>query len=221
MKASLDTNVIIHFYRANLQEILFEFFEEGLIIYEQIRMVELEHHAKELLNSIDTDIKNGKIELYTDAKLKEQAVYRLFQMQVKENRMLYGAGDLGEVYAISLAQTLGVYSLVTDDIKQGGPYMSLLQFEDEIMPFTFVDVLLLRYLFEGASAEQTIKDFETINTVSELNWSFQSQLVKFIRRFWKEPYRKEDTIWMQNMIVSRGIKVKRKFVELKELLREK
>lgn len=43
-------------------------------------------------------------------------------------------GDLGEVYAISLAQTLGAYSLVTNDTKQGGPYMSLLQFEDDIMP---------------------------------------------------------------------------------------
>ncbi len=167
MKASLDTNVIIHFYRANLQEILFDFFEDGLIIYEQIRMVELEHHAKELLNSIDADIDSGRIELYTDLKLKEQAVYRMFQIHVKENRMLYGNGDLGEVYAISLAQTLGVYSLVTDDIKQGGPYMSLLQFEDEIMPFTFADVLILRYLFDGANTEQTVKDFEKINDALE------------------------------------------------------
>lgn len=54
-----------------------------------------------------------------------------------KNRWLYGTGDLGEVYAISLAQTLGAYSLVTDDTKQGGPYMSLLQYEDDIMPFTF------------------------------------------------------------------------------------
>ena len=105
MKASLDTNVIIHFYRANLQEILFKFFGDGLIIYEQIRMVELERHAKERLSSIDADIRNGRIELYTDLKLKEQAVYRMFQVHVKENRMLYGTGDLGEVYAISLAKS--------------------------------------------------------------------------------------------------------------------
>ena len=52
---------------------------------------------------------------------------------------------MGEVYAISLAQTIA-YSLVTDDIKQGGPYMSLLQFNDDIMPFTFADILILRYL---------------------------------------------------------------------------
>ena len=33
MRASLDTNVIIHFYRADLQNILFEFFEDGVFIY--------------------------------------------------------------------------------------------------------------------------------------------------------------------------------------------
>jgi len=218
MKASLDTNVMIHFYRANLQEILFDFFEDGLIIYEQIRMVELEHHAKELLNSIDADIESGRIEIYTDLKLKEQAVYRMFQIHVKENRMLYGTGDLGEVYAISLAQTLGVYSLVTDDIKQGGPYMSLLQFEDEIMPFTFADVLILRYLFDGADAEQTEKDFKEINDASELNWSLKSQLVKFINRFWSDPYREEDKMWMKDLVEKKGIMVKRKFMELRELV---
>ena len=37
MRASLDTNVIIHFYKAGLQNILFEFFDEGVFIYEQIR----------------------------------------------------------------------------------------------------------------------------------------------------------------------------------------
>ncbi len=34
MRASLDTNAIIHFYRAGLQDILFEFFDEGVFIYE-------------------------------------------------------------------------------------------------------------------------------------------------------------------------------------------
>ena len=47
MRASLDTNVIIHFYKADLQEILFNFFDEGVFIYEQIRKVELNNHGKE------------------------------------------------------------------------------------------------------------------------------------------------------------------------------
>ena len=144
MRASLDTNVIIHLYRAELQTILFDFFDDGVFIYEQIRNVELENHGKDVLDKVDADIANGTIEIYTDQKLRDQAVYKIFDNNVKENRWLYGTGDLGEIYAISLAQTLGAYSLVTDDTKQGGPYMSLLQFEDDIMPFTFADVLILR-----------------------------------------------------------------------------
>lgn len=139
MRASLDTNVIIHLYRAELQGILFDLFDEGVFIYEQIRSMELEHHGQDILTKVDSDINAGKIELFTDQKLKDLAVYKMFENNVRENRILYNAGDLGEVYAISLAQTIGAYSLVTDDTKQGGPYMSLLQLDYDIMGrFDFV-----------------------------------------------------------------------------------
>ena len=114
------------------------------------------------------------------------------------------------MYAISLAQTLGAYSLVTDDTKQGGPYMSLLQFEDDVMPFTFADVLILRYLIGLADAPETAKNFNLINTTSELNWSFRSQLAKFIRRFFKDPYREADTKWLRKLAKEHGIKIKSK-----------
>lgn len=166
MRASLDTNVIIHFYKADLQNILYELFDEGIFIYEQIRNTELENHGQDVLDKVDSDIADGKIELYTDQKLKDMAVYKMFANNVNANRNLFGAGDLGEVYAISLAQTLGAYSLVTDDTKQGGPYMSLLQFEDDIMPFNFADVLILRYLIGFVDAKQTVKDFNQINNAS-------------------------------------------------------
>ena len=142
----------------------------------------------------------------------------MFETNVNENRLLYGSGDLGEVYAISLAQTIGAYSLVTDDTKQGGPYMSLLQFEDEIMPFTFADVLILRYLFESADASQTVTDFNAINTASDLKWTFRSQVAKFIKRFWKEPYKKEDKQWIDKIMSDRKIKIKSKFAELSKLI---
>ena len=170
MRASLDTNVIIHFYRAGLQDILFRFFDEGVFIYEQIRNIELENHGKDILDQVDADIEAGKIEKYTDEKLRELRVFKIFENNVHDNRMLYGAGDLGEVYAIALAQTIGAYFLVTDDTKQGGPYMSLMQFNDDIMPFTFADILILRYLFENADALKTVEDFDLINKKNDLNF---------------------------------------------------
>ena len=200
MRASLDTNVVIHFFRAGLQEILFEFFDEGVYIYEQIRDIELENHGKDVLYLIDADIAAGRLEKYTDQQLKEQAIFRVFEEKVRENQIYYGKGDLGEVYAISLAQTLGTYSLVTDDI----------------MPFTFADVLILRYLIGMADTKQTVDNFDAINKASDLNWSFRSQLVKFIKRFWKDPYREEDVNWIKEIVDKYNIKVKSKFIELSE-----
>ena len=218
MRASLDTNVIIHFYRAELQNILFDFFDEGVFIYEQIRNIELENHGQEILDKVDSDIASGKIELYTNQKLKELQVYKIFENNVLENRNLYGSGDLGEVYAISLAQTIGAYSLVTDDTKQGGPYMSLLQFDDDIMPFTFADVLILRYLVGNVDEHQTVTDFNLINNSSNLNWSFKSQVTKFIKRFLKDPYRSEDTEWIRNLAATKGFSIKEKLAVLSKLL---
>lgn len=218
MRASLDTNVIIHFYKAGLQNILFNFFDEGVFIYEQIRNVELENHGQEILAKVDCDIATGKIELYTNQKLKDLQVYKIFEHNVLENRNLYGSGDLGEVYAISLAQTLGAYSLVTDDIKQGGPYMSLLQFDDDIMPFTFTDVLILRYMIGDADEYQTVKDFNQINSMSNLNWSLRSQVSKFIKRFLKDPYRSEDAKWIRNLAVRKDFNIKEKLAILSKLL---
>lgn len=218
MRASLDTNVIIHFYKAGLENILFNFFDDGVFIYEQIRNIELENHGQEVLNKVDSDIASGKIELYTDQKLKDLQIYKIFEYNFSENRNLYGTGDLGEVYAISLAQTLGAYSLVTDDTKQGGPYMSLLQFEDEVMPFTFADVLILRYLVGNADENQTVNDFNMINNSSSLNWSFKSQVSKFIKRFLKDPYRNEDKEWILDLAAKKGFSIKVKLEALSKLL---
>ena len=218
MRASLDTNVIIHFYKAGLENILFDFFDEGVFIYEQIRNIELENHGQEVLNKVDSDIASGKIELYTDQKLKDLQIYKIFEYNFSENRNLYGTGDLGEVYAISLTQTLGAYSLVTDDTKQGGPYMSLLQFEDEVMPFTIADVLILRYLVGNADENQTVNDFNMINNSSSLNWSFKSQVSKFIKRFLKDPYRNEDKEWILDLAAKKGFSIKVKLEALSKLL---
>lgn len=219
MRASLDTNVIIHLYRANMQIILFDIFKDGLFIYEQIRNIELEHHGKAVLEAVDADIEVGKIELYTNAKLKEQGVYRIFENNVKDNRWLYMSGDLGEVYAISLAQTIGAYSLVTDDIKQGGPYMSLVHLDYDIKPFTFADILILRYLLGFADVQQTVKDFDTVNKTSDLNWSFRSQLAKFIKRFVADPYKVEEKEWFEQWTTENDINAMAKFRALRDVLK--
>ncbi len=71
MDASLDTNVIIHLYKANFLNVLFNRFEK-LKVYEFIRTQELQHHAEpEIIEAFDYDVKLERIELITDNYLKQ------------------------------------------------------------------------------------------------------------------------------------------------------
>ncbi len=92
--------------------------------------------------------------------------------------------------------------------------MSLLQFEDEVMPFNFADILILRYLVGNVDEFQTVKDFDAINDASELNWAFRSQVTKFVKRFLKDPYRKEDKEWISLLAAEHGISIKEKLLAL-------
>ncbi len=78
--------------------------------------------------------------------------------------------------------------------------MSLLQFKDDVMPFTFADILILRYLFNDIDEYQTAEDFNLIDGASNMNWAFRSHVTKFIRRFFTDPYRDEDKEWIQKLI---------------------
>jgi predicted nucleic acid-binding protein len=66
MEASLDTNVIIHLYRADFQSVLLNRFSR-LKVYEFIRTEELKKHAEQkIINLFDKDIDDGNIELITN-----------------------------------------------------------------------------------------------------------------------------------------------------------
>lgn len=62
---------------------------------------------------------------------------------------------------------LSVFKQVYSGVNNSG-YMSLLQFEDDIMPFTFTDVLILRYLVGIVDENQTVEDFNAINNASDM-----------------------------------------------------
>ena len=131
MKASLDTNVIIHLYRAGQEGILFRHFKEGIYIYEQIRKVELKHHGQDLLEKID-------------------------------------------------------------------------------------NILFIDYLLGNLDEEEVVSRFCMINHVCSLNWSIESHLSRFIRRFWYDPYQAYEKEWMKRLCRENGIHAKDKFTRLRE-----
>ena len=50
------------------------------------------------------------------------------------------------------------------------------------------------------------------------NGRLEARLVKFIKRFWKDPYKNEERKWMSKLVEERKIRVKSKFAELQKLL---
>lgn len=215
MEASLDTNVIIHLYKATLQSVLFGRFKK-LKVYEFIRNHEMENHAEyEIIELFDQDVSAGNIELVTDQYLKSIGMYQVFLNYVSEYRILFENGDLGEVYAIALAKTLGCICLVTDDIKERGPHYTLMRIpESEVIPFAFYEILFLDFL-EGKMSEKNLVDtFYLVCATSNLVWDIQPKLRGFIKRFWKDPYSVSEKAWMSGFCTDHCIDAKKRIQEL-------
>lgn len=219
MDASLDTNVIIHLYKANFQDILFNRFEK-LKVYEFIRYHEMKNHATpEIINLFDKDIEAGKIELITESYLKSIGMYNVFQQHVKDIRILYDGGDLGEVYAISMAKTLGCISLVTDDIKERGPHYTLMRTPDsDVIPFAFYEILFLDYLENRITEEELLNRFNIISDLSHLMMNCSSKLKMFIRRFWIRPYSDSEKEWMRSFCTDNDINAKERIHKMSTFL---
>lgn len=215
MDASLDTNVIIHLYKANLQSVLFNRFQK-LKVYEFIRNHEMVNHAEQkIIELFDKDVAADRIELITDQYLKSIGMYQVFLQHVKEHRILFDGGDLGEVYAIAMAKTLGCICLVTDDIKERGPHYTLMRIPDsEVIPFAFFEVLFLDFL-EGKMSEKDLMDaFTSVCAISGLVWDIQSKLKGFMKRFWKDPYSESEKVWMSGFCSDKGIDAKARIQKL-------
>lgn len=184
MNASLDTNVIIHLLEANQEEILFNRFDE-LYVHEFIRNIELQKHASEdILKRFDGYVKNKKFKIISSENIKELGVKRIFEEHIKENKLLYDPQDFGEAYAIALAETLGLVSVVSDDIKKGGPHYYLLHTTNgSIIPLAFYELLLLDFLEEKINEDEFINKFNIINDTFKAPMNIKRKIREFIDRF--------------------------------------
>lgn len=216
MKASLDTNVILHLYRSDTEHIIMCRFSDGLFVHEFIRKTEMQRHGQDILERFDADVITGKIQIIDDAYLKKIRMYPLFLEYLNEEKTLYNPQDLGEVYAISLARTLGLSALVTDDVKEYGPHFTLMRLPDgEIIPFAFYEVLFLDYLEGKTNATDTADLFRHISQVSGFNWTLHSKLGIFIKRFWTNPYTPRELEWMSDFCLQHNVRVKEKLQALR------
>ncbi len=218
MKASLDTNVIIHLYNSGLQQILFDMFDEEIYIDEFVYSVELQNHGKHILNQLNQDIESKKLIIIDSEYLRSIGMYSSYKEYLNDELETYSRSDMGEAHAIALARCLGAVSVVTDDTKQRGPHYYLMQIVDsDIIPLAFYEILLLLYLKNQYDADEMIKRFNTVISCSGLIYSLPTILRIFTKRFIVEPYQERERIWFNEFC---GLTISQYKNKIKELLRK-
>ena len=112
MKATLDTNDNTPMMGLKVFIVLIRYSIEYIIETELMN-----HGSVETKNAVRQDIADGKIVVIKKKGLLEIGMGSVFEDHVRENRTIYEPGDLGEIYAIALAKTLGLMILVTDVLR--------------------------------------------------------------------------------------------------------
>lgn len=220
MKASLDTNIILHLYRANRQSLLFEMFDEEIYIDEFIYSIELQNHGKDILPILEQDIASKKITVIDGTLLKSLGIWNLYKDNLEEEKTFYPSSDMGEIHAIALARTMGAVSVVTDDTKYRGPHYYLMRIEGYAnMPLAFYEILVLLYLKGNYSVQQVIEIFNAvIEWNPELPYNLRSIIEGFVRRFIATPYTERDKNWFVKFCTTENISYKKKLKQLKDAL---
>lgn len=220
MDASLDTNILIHFYRANCEHIIFSLFE-NIYVHNFIVEVELRKHGTDIEEKVSKDIHSGKIILVNDEYLSSRKIKSIFDEYFRDESILYTPQDRGEVYAIAVARTLGVTAVITDDIKVYGPYFTLMQVIDgDIIPLSFNEVLFLSFVSEKLNADDYITNFNSINDSSGMGWDILKSTAKCIKRF-NEPFQIREKEWIECFCQKYGTKFNEKARVLLCAIRDK
>lgn len=95
--------------------------------------------------------------------------------------------DFGETNAVALASALGIAALVTDDTKEQGPHDTLVkEYVEDIIPFSFYELLYLDYLQSG-DYDNFKNDYGKINkaTYPKYPRDFLSQIKRVVRKILK------------------------------------
>lgn len=195
MEVSLDTDITIHLYDAGKEELLFKYFDK-CYIHEFILEHEIKNKSHEVYNKILEEIEKGRIIKVTQRYLIDIGMRKSFEDKVYEFKVLF---DFGETNAVALASVLGIAALVTDDTKDQGPHDTLVkEYVENIIPFSFYELLYLDYLQTDDDYKSLKEDYETINRAAypQYPMGFVGRIKRVVRRFGKFGSER-DKKWME------------------------
>lgn len=218
MDVSVDTNILIHLYNAYSRDLLLASFEK-VYAYEYIVDIELKANDRKVHIQVEEDIKKGKIIKITSGNLVDKGIKELFDEYYRDYRILF-AGDRGEAYAIALACVIGIEAFVSDDTKDGGPHETLVkELIDEVVPFTFYELLFLKYLKGELDCLSFKNEFDKIANIMSHPMSFTSRIKKVLFRYNEKFSTDRDYEWLNKFCNEHDIERSLKIKELGSFLR--
>lgn len=217
MKASIDTDVVIHLYSSNKQNLFFEIFDE-LFMYEFLYKKELKKKSHQVYEKLSADVILGKVTIVTNQDLLSMGVKSLFDECIIDYEYLF---DRGEMFAVALAKTMGLLAFVSDDTKEFGPHDTLVKnLIEDVIPFAFYELLYLKYLSGDITAEKMHSEFNEIAfiTMNKRPMRFRSRMLRTVRRFSCRNGTQRDYGWICEYCDSKHINYKEKMINLKNYL---
>ncbi len=215
MNASLDTDVVIHLYRSGKKD-LFSMFD-FLFIHEYLTEEELKRKSRITYDEVMADAAAGLIKIITRQELSRLSIKGLFEQYLAEYKNLF---DDGEMHAIALAKAMGLVALVSDDTKQFGPHDTLVRgIITDVMPFSFYELLFLRYLNSELTTSELHGEFDIVVTKFERQMEFSGRIKTTIRRFIGKKAEKRDLEWFKSYCNEKQIDYRKKIDELLGYLR--
>lgn len=208
MDVSLDADITIHLYDAGKEELLTKYFDK-LYIHEFILEREIKNKSAAAYQKISKEIHSHKIIKVTQQYLIDLGMKKIFENQLYDVKTLF---DFGEANAVALASTLGIAALATDDTKPFGPHETLIkEYVENIIPFTFYELLYLEYLQSNDAFDKFKHDYETINNTAYPKYpmNFISRTKRIVRRF-SNRGTKRDITWMNTFCKIHSIDYKKK-----------
>lgn len=218
MDVSVDTNILIHLYNAYSKELLLSSFDK-VYAYEYIIDAELIGNSKEVYIQVEEDIKEGRIIKVTNANLVDKGIKELFDEYYRDFKILF-AGDRGEAYAVALASVIGIEAFVSDDIKEGGPHETLVkELIEDVVPFTFYELLFLKYLNSEINCDEFKIEFDKISETMSKPMEFKSRINRILRRYHKDKSSDRDYYWLKNFCDEHNVDLRSRIVNLVEFVK--
>ena len=214
MDASLDTDIVIHLFISDRQELLFSSFD-NLYMFEFLIEQELRVKSPTVYDKVRTELAAGRIKRITVANLIELGIRNLFDEYKRDYSILF---DQGELHAIALAKAMGISAFVSDDTKDQGPHQTLVkQLIEDVIPFAFYELLFLKFLRSTITVQEMKAEFEAVNdaAMGQHPMSFRPKIAATVRRFSTRDGTERDTDWMNSFCLAQRINYREKMQELK------